>query len=1644
MKIMRLMKNRPVVTGIVLTGAVAVIIAAGLLLSGVFSDKETVVDSQTSPSVSTTQNVKITRIEPMDYSSTGVALKSEFRLLCEKECDDSVLKAALNVTPKQEFSIKKVSGKEYRISFSGGLKSNSIYRFESLKTAGEEKKSWAFQTKKTFKIVRTLPRDKAESVPLNSGIEITLSNENYEKLDEFFEIQPEVKGRFEYHKKAAVFVPEKLEAGTVYTVSVKKGLGLKGTDEKLEQDYVFRFQTEIPKKSDGANVYFSFTERLYNFTTKASPLLTVNIGDTSKKDVLIEVLKYQNEKQFEDNVNIYNNIPYWASVYDSKINIDVGKLEKVSSFSTKIETDEVYGYYNFISFPNPLPEGHYLVKLTLSGSTYRTHVQVNDAATYISVGNDKTLVWVNSATTGDPIEGAVIKVSGGEQAKTGKDGIAVIQGKIPLSGEDYTYNFSIAVDKKPTLFAVIRNTNYGYGNEENLNDIYWSYLYLDRGLYLPGDTVRLWGMVKPREKAVLPESAVLQLYRSDYSYFEENELPSLESKEVKLSSGGVFKDEIVLDNLEQGFYYVRLKLGGKLITESSFQVKEYTKPAYKIDIKPNNYALFSWEKLNFDVQASFFEGSPVAGTQLSYHYFLDGQKEGTIKCGDDGLGQLNIIPETRSESWHPANLYLQVMNSRAEEEEISSFSNVSVFPRDTMFEVKAQRKGKSVVVDVDTSLIDINKAREHADMYLSNDAYRGSPVNKTVKARVFEKHWERKDAGQYYDFINKRVEKKYEYYEVENLVNEKSFTTVDGKYEYEVPVSPDNNSYSQYRIEVTGVDSGQRKTVETVYVYSPCYYDCSAQYKSYSLVEESGNYSYKSGDKIDMAVKYGGKDVVLNPKSRTLFLTQKSGLLSYNISKDGKHSFDMNKNFIPNINMQAVYFDGTNIYIAGNRAIFYDYSEKELEISVKADKDQYKPGDTASLDIQVKDKKGEPCAAEVNLSVVDEALFALQEQYVNTLQSLYGVNVSSGEIASYVSYQFMDFNRFGGAEGGEGGDSGVRQIFNDNAFFDSVTTDKDGRAKVSFKVPDNLTSWRITYQGITDDLGAGNGKTDITVKLPFFVDVMFNKTFLENDSPDICVRTFGTGLKSGEDVSYEVLLENNTGLKKTYNASGKANLLTGIALGNLQQGDYRVTIKAKSKDYSDAVKKEFKVLNSMVEAGRTESYKLTDNLKIEGGKSLTTLEFYNKDASLFYETLNSLMYTWGDRVDRKLCRKIAIELFKKYYPEENYWYMEEEFDFSGYQLDDGGIALLKHDSSDPELSAQMSSLAKDEFDNLKLKMYFYNIIEKKESAIEDVVAAYWGLAALNEPVLIDIKSFIKSNDVKLKERLYLILAMAELGDYEAAGAEYKKVIEKYMKNIEPMAYIDTGSDKDDIIKATSICSVIAFKLNKPEKTALFNYIRENPAKDLLTNFEQMEFVANSIPHAEQTGKFTYELNGKKTEVALKNAERYKMVMTPANLEKIRFYDVKGDIAVISSYRGPVKDMMQNQAGLVKLERNYTVDHQIKKEFNQSDFITVTLKPEFLDAAPDGYYEITDVLPAGLRYVEGKPYQDTRYYPDEVSGQKVVFGIYYSKNSREKLKDVVYYARAVSPGEFTADNAVIKHNDSNVSGFADRIKINVKK
>jgi hypothetical protein len=1587
------------------------------------------------------------KIIPLMSDSAGVDVNSGFRLLLEKPAEEDTVRSLLAVFPAQEYELEKVSQNEYGISFTSALKANSIYKFTYGGGDADPVGSWAFQTKRALAVSRTLPRNEAVQVPVDTGIEITFSHESVEDLAGFFEISPKTGGRFEVHKRTVVFVPDKLENDTIYTVRIKKGLGLKGSSDKLESDYVFSFQTALLKKAE-SGPYFHFTDDVSNFTPQAVPVLRVAVDDDMVgREIPLEVFRYRSSDIFLEDLQKNDARPPWALTGGNAEPYSTSGLDKVSDMKAQIARHE-YGYWvlDYLLFPEPLAEGCYLVKANVDGEALYTLLQVNNSSVYILVGSNRTLAWVNDSSGGLPIKDAVLSANGHGAFKTGEDGIAILEEALPKPEDSTYFYFRVRVEGRPDFIARVDCSSYiggyspySYYNSGGSADNYWTYTYLDKGAYLPDDTVNVWGLIKPRDNGEKPGNATLELVRYDYSAQGGGAEAVIDSKDMKLTPQGTFIDKLQLSNYNPGYYDILVKLDGQVITRSYMQIMEYTKPSYKIELSPDKSFLYAWDRLNIGVQASFYEGSPVPGLKLDYTYNMSGGqpggKSGSLVCSTDGSASVTLTPLSDTNSWQPQWLDFYINNTDAEEQEVRSLCSATVFPRDTMFEVKSSFNEGKGFITFNTSRIDLSRLSEAEHSYSTPDDYRGAPVDTSLKVRLYERHYESKAVGEYYDYINKKKETRYEYYEVQNLVGNYDFKTLEGRYELEFPA----DKKKSYYVEVEGSDSANRKIIETEYLYNWNYYTPYSQ-KGYNLEEERPGRNYRLNEKVRLKVVNNGEDITAGKNFRFLYIRLKNGVLDYTVTPDPFFTFGYGKELIPNMYVKAVLFDGANPVNAGFSTLRYDQSEKKLNISVRPDKASYKPGDTASLSLAVTDEAGRPCSAELNLSVIDEAYFDIREQYVDILSGLYSPAVSSGLMADYLSYRPLDTAEAPMAEGGEGGDTPIRKDFRDSALFRTVTSGADGRAEISFRLPDNLTSWRVTYQAVTEDLKAGNGKINISSKLPFFTDTVFNKVFLDGDSPSVLVRAFGTELSQDDPVKYSITVSDPDGAVKTHEAQSSGSAPAAVPLGQLGEGEYTLTVRADSKGRSDALQRSFRVADSLLEAARIRYYDLTEGLAPEGGGSLTTLSFYNRDSSELYRELYSLYWSWGERIDQKLSRKIAGELLERYYGEK--YIQDEEFDLSKYQTEDGGLALLSYDSSSPELSAKLCSLVGDAVDRFALKSYFNNILNNKDAALSDISFSYWGLAALNEPVLLDIRSLLATPVLEIRDRLALGVALAEIGDYETARQVYDDILKQKGTVSDSLAWIETGSGRDCDTEATALCSLIALRLDTPEKMKLFNYSGANSTSELLVNLERLAYVKNYSPSVSADGSFSYELDGVKKDIRLSKAGQYRLILTPAKLAAIKFYNINGNITVAASSTAPVKDLLaKDGVSPVGLARSYAANGSAVS-FKRSDLVKITLDPVFGDAAVDGYYEITDILPAGLRYVSGRYYGDTCWYVDEVSGQKVVFGYSYSK--LKPVKSITYYARAVSPGIFTADYALIKHSTSDLSGHADRVEITVEK
>ncbi|HLE78886.1 MAG TPA: Ig-like domain-containing protein, partial [Candidatus Limnocylindrales bacterium] len=123
------------------------------------------------------------------------------------------------------------------------LEPGTRYRFRLTGPDGALAGAWAFQVKGPLHVVTTLPADRSSGVPLSTGIELTFDQDGVIDAASHLSIEPQVEGRFETHGRTLVFVPGKLEPATLYTVTLQAGVGVAGSDVRLEQDVRLRFET---------------------------------------------------------------------------------------------------------------------------------------------------------------------------------------------------------------------------------------------------------------------------------------------------------------------------------------------------------------------------------------------------------------------------------------------------------------------------------------------------------------------------------------------------------------------------------------------------------------------------------------------------------------------------------------------------------------------------------------------------------------------------------------------------------------------------------------------------------------------------------------------------------------------------------------------------------------------------------------------------------------------------------------------------------------------------------------------------------------------------------------------------------------------------------------------------------------------------------------------------------------------------------------------------------------------------------------------------------------------------------------------------------------------------------------------------------
>ena len=144
--------------------------------------------------------------------------------------------------------------------------------------------------------------------------------------------------------------------------------------------------------------------------------------------------------------------------------------------------------------------------------------------------------------------------------------------------------------------------------------------------------------------------------------------------------------------------------------------------------------------------------------------------------------------------------------------------------------------------------------------------------------------------------------------------------------------------------------------------------------------------------------------------------------------------------------------------------------ERLLQVAVSPERPEAEPLGPQTLAVRVTDHKGRGVRAQLSLGVVDKAIYALQgELRPRALDFFYPLvrnNVATFTSAEFQGYGYGEllaraFQGPGRAFAAVKPPSRVREV--DTAYWNpSVLTDEDGRASVTFHLPQNQTIWTVT------------------------------------------------------------------------------------------------------------------------------------------------------------------------------------------------------------------------------------------------------------------------------------------------------------------------------------------------------------------------------------------------------------------------------------------------------------------------------------------------------------------------------------------------------------------------------------------------------
>ncbi len=717
----------------------------------------------------------------------------------------------------------------------------------------------------------------------------------------------------------------------------------------------------------------------------------------------------------------------------------------------------------------------------------------------LKYGQRDALVWATYLDSGQPVAGAPVRLYGGggrllAQGQTDSQGLFHAEGMNTADNPDD----ALAILGKPGdayFSAALTSMNAGLIPWNSKVSVSYTpppltiYLYTDRPIYRPGQSVHFRAVVRQAfdGRYDLPKTDTISvlLRGSEYEELKRFSLP--------LTEFGTASGEFTLpEDAPPGYYTLEVV---DTYARLSFQVAEYRKPEFELEVRTSAEDLLAGETLAAEAEARYYFGAPAGGMELHWAVYLapDWFALPGYAVGPDDVDWFASFP-----SWMFGPPMEEIASGNAKTDAAGRFRVEVPLPQKAFI----QRYVVEVTA-MDESGFPVSaraEGRLHpAEFYIGVRAEQwAAPAGSERTFEVRTVSWEREPSGGRplsVQFSRVTWERHPAPYESETATYEKvvspiaeTHITTDGQGTGRVAFTPDKSGMYQITLQ------GGGGFTEYLFWVGGSGSGTWPELPNQALPLSADKETYRPGEKAQV--------FVANPfgvETQALVTLERGTLHRYEVhlipAGGGTLEIPLGEAEAPNIYLSVTLPgqrpDGRPDFRYGILNLPVEPERLTLRVEMLDLPAQTGPRSEVTLRLHVSDADGNPVQGAFSLAVVDKAVLALADPNSFSIEdAFYGTQPLSIRTGMGLAAYALRAVEQPGGMGGGGGEvtTPLRQEFPDTAYWKGeIVTDGNGEALVRLTLPDSLTTWVLDARGVTRNSLVGQAQSEITVTKPLLV-----------------------------------------------------------------------------------------------------------------------------------------------------------------------------------------------------------------------------------------------------------------------------------------------------------------------------------------------------------------------------------------------------------------------------------------------------------------------------------------------------------------------------------------------------------------------------